>query len=390
MLNAAIAGLGMIGLSRVPGATARLLAARAVLAGLEDAGLDVSDLDGLLVCRSGGASEAELGLNLQRTLALPNLSLLQVGYAEGASSIALIQVAALAVSSGMARVVACVFADAPLAAGQTARDAFSRRKPANGVDSLRYAAGLFGGASLYALAARRYMHLYGASSEHFGAVAIAARAWATMNPLAVFRQPLTMEEYLASRLIVAPFRLYDCAMPVNGAIAVIVTAAERAADLKKPPIHILGMGQAHPGIPDQKGFERGLCVAGRAAKETALRMAGIELADIDICQFYDAFTYSTIASLEAYGFCAAGEGKDFVAGGAIGPGGTLPVNTGGGHLSGYYLQGMTPVSEAIVQARGEGGARQCGKHEIVLATNDGGRFDHHACLVLSHTRRSRR
>ena len=319
----------MVGLSRAPSAGSHLLAAHAVLAAAEDAGLDVSDLDGLLVCRSGGALESDLGLGLQRTLALPNLRLLQVGYVEGASSIALIQFAALAVSTGMARAVACVFADAPLADGQSAREAFGRRKSLHGVESLRYAAGLFGGASLYALAARRYMHVYGATAEHFGAVAISARAWASMNPLAVFRTPLSMEAYLDSRWIVEPLRLYDCAMPVNGAIAVIVTTAARAADLSKPPVHILGMGQGHPGTLDQAGSERELGSGGGLAKQTALRMAGIELGDIDVCQFYDAFTYGTIASLEAYGFCGPGEGKDFVASGAIAPGGSLPVNTGG-------------------------------------------------------------
>jgi acetyl-CoA acetyltransferase len=197
-----------------------------------------------------------------------------------------------------------------------------------------------------------------------------------------------MEDYLASRWIVEPFRLYDCANPVNGAIAVVVTTAERAADLKQPPVHILGMGQGHPGTPDFRGAPREISGGGVLAKETAFRMAGIGVGDVDIAQIYDAFTYSTLVVLEDYGFCGRGEAKNFVMDGRIAPGGTLPVNTGGGHLSGYYVQGMTPVSEGVIQARGHGGARQCAKRDVVLVTNDGGCLDYHACLVLSPERKS--
>lgn len=119
------------------------------------------------------------------------------------------------------------------------------------------------------------------------------------------------------------------------------------------------------------------------ARDIAFGMAGITLADVDQCQIYDAFSYITLLTLEEYGFCQKGEGGPFVASGVTGPGGALPTNTGGGHLSGFYLQGMTPVAEAVIQARGQAGERQCARHDIVLVTNEGGRFDHHACLVLS-------
>ncbi|MDB5451524.1 MAG: hypothetical protein JWO33_102 [Caulobacteraceae bacterium] len=373
----------MEGLVRQATPPSRTLAVRAVLAAAADAGLKPEDIDGLMVCRSGGASESDLGLNVQRAAMLTNLKLLEVVYAEGASSIAIIQTAAMAVSMGLATTVACVFADAPMTPGVSTSAAFGQRKTVKGVEGLRFAAGLFGGAGIYALAARRYMARYGATSEHLGAVAISARKWAQMNPRAIFQTPLTMEDYLASRWIADPFRLYDCAIPVNGSIAVIVTTVDRARDLARPPVHVLGMGQGHPGALDQHGFERELGGAAALAKQAAFAMADVSVKDIDVCAFYDAFTYSTLATLEDYGFCGRGEAKDFVASGAIAPGGSLPVNTGGGHLSGYYLQGMTPVSEAVLQARGEAGERQCAKHDLVLATNEGGRFDHHACLILS-------
>src|SRR5690606_28334211 len=256
-----------------------------------------------------------------------------------------------------------------------------------GIAGLRYTAGLFGGAAIYAMAARRYMETFGAKAESFGWVALAARRWAQLNPRAVFREPLTMEAYLSARWIVEPLRLYDCAVPVNGGIAVVITSAERAPDLKQPPVYILGMGQGHRGMPQRRGYEPGLASGGSLAKEKAFAMAHISTADVDVVQFYDAFTYLTLLSLEEYGFCGKGEAKDFVLDGGIAPGGRLAVNTGGGHLSGYYLQGMTPVAEGVLQARGTAGARQCAKHDVVLVTNDGGCLEYHACLVLSPHKR---
>jgi acetyl-CoA acetyltransferase len=389
VINAAIAGLGMEGLTRTESSSARVLAARAVKAAADEAGLGLADVDGLIVCRSGSATEADLGLTLQRTLGLTDLALLQTLYAEGASSIAAIQTAAMAVTLGLATTVACVFADARLAAGKAARESFGQVKSSRGIEGLRYSAGLYGGPAMYALAAKRYEHLYGPLGEGLCAIARAARAWAGLNPRAVFREALTREAYFASRWIVEPFRLYDCAVPVNGAIAVIVTTAERARDLAQPPAHILGMGQGHPGTPDRAGFEPGLSSGGGQAKAAAFAQAGVDLSDVDVCEIYDAFTYSTLITLEEYGFCGRGEGREFVLDAALAPGGRLAVNTGGGQLSGYYLQGMTPVSEAVLQARGSAGERQCARHDIVLATNDGGRFDHHACMVLSPHARAR-
>src|SRR5690606_22853298 len=188
--------------------------------------------------RSGAASEEDLGLDLRRVIGLRNLRLLQVVFAEGASAVSAIQTAALAIGTGMASTVACVFADAPLEPGRPARRSFGRVKVSRGIAGLRYTAGLFGGAAIYAMAARRYMETFGAKAESFGWVALAARRWAQLNPRAVFREPLTMEAYLSARWIVEPLRLYDCAVPVNGGIAVVITSAERAPDLKQPPVYI--------------------------------------------------------------------------------------------------------------------------------------------------------
>jgi acetyl-CoA acetyltransferase len=142
------------------------------------------------------------------------------------------------------------------------------------------------------------------------------------------------------------------------------------------------MGQGHPGNPNRAPFEDEVNTGARLARETAFGMAGITVNDVDICEFYDPFTYATLVTLEDYGFCEKGEGGPFVEDGKLGPGGELPTNTGGGQLSGYYMQGMTPVSEAIIQARGQAGERQISKHDMILVTGSGGRLDYHSCLIF--------
>jgi acetyl-CoA acetyltransferase len=209
---------------------------------------------------------------------------------------------------------------------------------------------------------------------------VAQRKWANLNPAAYFyNAPLTMEDYFNSRWISEPFRLLDCCLVSNGGICVIVTSAERARDLKKPPVYILGAGQGHPGGDPVDRLASGAPIA----KEVAFKMAGIDLEDVNLVELYDCYTFTVIVTLEDYGFCAKGEGGPFVADGHTGPGGSLPVNTGGGQLSAYYLWGMTPLSEAVIQVRGEGGERQVKKHDICLVSGNGGHLTTHSTLVLS-------
>ena len=165
----------------------------------------------------------------------------------------------------------------------------------------------------------------------------------------------------------------------NGGLAVIVTSAERARDLRRPPVYLLGMGQGHPGGDPVETLTSGAPLA----KETAFAMAGIGLADLDVVELYDCYTFTVIVTLEDYGFCAKGEGGPFVADGRIAPGGALPLNTGGGQLSSFYMWGMTPISEAVIQLRGDGGARQVPDAEVALVSGNGGILSTHATLVLS-------
>jgi acetyl-CoA acetyltransferase len=386
-----IAGLGMTELGKVYGRSPARLAAEAVRRAAADAGLALADLDGLLT--SAGISGG-VGLGLQRDLGLVDLRLLMEVNSFGASAGAMVSLASLAVGTGMAEAVVCVFADAPLREGSSAGSAYTQVSPGGeaapgrapaprGWLGLLAASGFTGVNPLYALAARRHMERYGTTSDHLGAIAVAQREWAVLNPLAQMRAPLTLEQYHASRWIAEPLHLYDCCLVSNGGIAVIVTTAARAASLRQPPVHVLGWGQAHPGRSMRRDDDFGLVTGAAQAGPAALAMAGVSIADVDIAELYDCYTFTVLVTLEDYGFCGKGEGGPFVASGALGHSGKVRVNTGGGQLSAYYMWGMTPLSEAIIQARGQAGERQSPRRDVIVVSGNGGILDHHATLVLS-------
>jgi acetyl-CoA acetyltransferase len=374
-----IAGLGMTDLGKVYGRTPADFAADAVRRAAGDAGLQLADVDGLLTSSgvTGGVS-----VDLQRDLGLADLRLLAHMQSYGSTAAAMVQVASLAVMSGTASVVACVFADSPLQPERGAGAVYGTRRAPAGWWGLLGASGVIGANPMYALAARRHMARYGTTTEQFGHIAVAQRSWAALNPAAQLREPITLADHQSSRWIADPFRLLDCCLVSNGGIAVIVTTAERAAGLAQPPVHVLGWAQSHPGHYLRRDPDFGLVTGAAAAGPAALEMARVTLADVDVVQLYDCYTFTVLVTLEDYGFCPKGEGGPFAASGVLGPGGKLLVNTGGGQLSGYYLWGMTPLSEAVIQARGQGGERQAAAHDLVLVSGNGGVLDHHATLVL--------
>ncbi len=378
----AIAGLGQTRMGKNfdhPGPIG--FAAEAVNLALDDAGLQRSDLDGLLV--NPGITwfnNPMASTSLQNAMGIRDLRLTATMNLGGATAAAMIMHAAQAIDAGMAAVVACVFADAPLRPPSP-----NKGKDAGSAASYGFAQGLnahygqFGVNAQYAFVAQRHMYKYGTTNDHLGAVAVSERDWANLNPVAQFYDTsMTLADYHASRWVVEPFRLYDCCLVSNGGLAVIVTSAERAKTLKRPPIYILGMGQGHPGGDPLETLVSGAPIA----KETAFKMAGIKLNDVNFCELYDCYTFTVLVTLEDYGFCKKGEGGPFVASGAIKPGGALPVNTGGGQLSSFYMWGMTPVAEAIVQMRGDGGRRQVPKHDVGLVSGNGGILATHSTLVL--------
>lgn len=380
----AIAGLGITQMSRDPIGAALSLAAEAVVLACNDAGIEKDDLDGLLI--NAGIGDSGVSLRLQTALGLRDLGLCNHMNAAGSTTGQMVQYASMAISAGLCQAVACVFADAPLRAGVSAGAAYGGRAAGarpQGFASLEAYYGQFGANTAYALAARRHMALYGTTSDQLGAIAVSNRKWAAMNPRAIYRKPITLDDYHASRWICEPFHVLDCTMVNNGAVAVVVTSPERARALKQPPVYVVGFGQGHPGNPRRAGYENEVNSGAQKAGRTAFAMAGLTPADVDVCELYDCYTYTTLVSLEDYGFCKKGEGGDFVSDGKLEPGGRLPTNTGGGQLSSYYMWGMTPLSEAVIQTRGQAGERQAAKHDVVLVSTQGGILDFHSTLILS-------
>jgi acetyl-CoA acetyltransferase len=382
--KAAICGIGITPMGKIYGHDAPYFAQEAVRLALEDAGLTREDIDGVLVNPGTTPLGGMDGLGIQNQLSLTNLRFLNSMNVGGATAITMIQFAAMAVVNGLANNVICLFADAPLREGRGGGEAYGfRRMQPTGMASLPGAYGIFGINLRYALSARRHMELYGTTNDHFGAIAVAERRWAQMNPLAQQREPMTLEDYHSSRWIAEPLHLFDCTLVSNGGVAVIVTTAERAKDLKQPPAYIWGMGQGHPGDPNFGDWDLDTQTGAVLSKDAAYRMAGVGPNDVNVLEIYDCYSYTAMIQLEDLGFCEKGEGGPFLADGKLGPGGSLPMNTGGGMLSGYYMWGMTPVSEGVLQARGTAGERQVDKHDVVLCTGNGGILDYHSTLILS-------
>lgn len=372
----AIVGLGITEMGKIYGKSSTDFASEAIKLALDDAGLSAEEIDGLLI--NSGVT-GELGIGLEKSLGLRDLKLLNHMNSYGSTAGAMIQFAIAACESGMASTIVCVFADAPLVPSSSVGSSYAAAGNTVGLDSINGAYGLFGAIPYYAMAARRHMELFGTTNDQLGEIAISQRKWALKNPRAQMKKEMTIEDYHASRMIADPFHLFDCCLVSNGGVAVIVTTAERARELKQKPVYVLGYGQGHPGDRDDKDIRTGAVESGK----TAMKMAGVRPNDIDICEIYDCFTYTVLVTLEDYGFCEKGEGGAFVSNGRLGPNGSLPTNTGGGQLSGYYMWGMTPLSEAIIQARGQGAERQVEKNDLILVSGNGGILDYHSTLILS-------
>ena len=229
------------------------------------------------------------------------------------------------------------------------------------------------------------MHEFGTTSQQLAEVAVATRRWAQLNPRALMRDPLTVEDVLASRLISWPLHLLDCCLVTDAGGAVVVTSAERARDCAKRPVYVLGTGEAstHVMVSQMPDFAR--WEAARMAGERAFAMAGGTYADIDVAEVYDAFTIVPIMALEALGFCKEGEGGAFVAGQRTAPGGDFPMNTNGGGLSYTHsgMYGMFTLVEAVRQVRGECGPRQVADCKVALCHGLGGMFSAAATLIAS-------
>ncbi|MEO8694822.1 MAG: thiolase family protein [Acidimicrobiales bacterium] len=379
----AIVGLGLTKQGRNLGVAPRELRREALELALADAGATRAEIDGYIGTSSEMFDDIRyLGIGPKFAYTM------QAG---GASSILSLVNAMGAISTGLADLVACVYASAPTAGLLTRADG-TRGGYGNFGYGYGRMYGLVGAAGAHALHARRHMHRFGMTSRHLGAVAVAQRDHASVRPGTVgFGQPITIDDHQASRLVVDPLRLLDCCRDTDGGVAVLVTTTERARDMKGRGIEILGVGCGHNLRNWWTGDAFDLHDDIAPAKATAFGQAGITVDDIDVASLYDPFTISVLMQLEAYGFCDVGDGGPFVESGATRIGGPIPTNTGGGQLSGFYTTGFTAITEGIWQLRGEGGATQVADAEIALISGHGGNVGvqntwSHATMVLGVSR----
>jgi acetyl-CoA acetyltransferase len=360
----AIAGIGYSPLSKASGRTPLYLALQAITAAANDAGLPISEIDGLATHHLNDSASVH---EVSSALGIPDLPWYHEEFGGGSRSPSVIAQAALAVYAGAARHVMVYRALNGRSGVRMGASGGGRAMPGS---ELQYQQpyGLLAPSQSYALAARMHMECFGTTSEQLGAVAVTQRDNAIANDRALMRSPITLEDYLASRLIADPFRLLDCCLETDGACAVLITSRERAADLAQPPVTIRAWASTIG--PDDLSKPAGDLTRSCASlvAPRLFGMAGHGPSEVDVAELYDAFTFSVVVQLEDYGFCPKGEGGPFVASGAIARGGAVAVNTHGGFLSEGYVHGMNHVAEAVSQLRGQAGARQVPGASVALST----------------------
>jgi len=350
--KAAIAGIGETEYSKESGRTELSLACEAIKKAADDAGIPIDDIDGLVRFDLDAVDEVALTSHL----GIKNLRWMsRTGYG-GTGGNAVVVHAAAAITAGLANTIVCY-----RALNGRSGHRYGQAAPLTqvaGVEAFQMPWGMMTPAQIWGQFARRHMTEYGTTSEQFGAVAVALRRHGSLNPRAMMRKPITLEDHQTSRLIADPLRLLDCCIESDGGCAVIVTRADRAADLRHSPVLISGAAQGSGTKAAGIIFRENLAEAESVhTARDVYRSAALGPEDVDILMVYDHFTPFVIFSLEAYGFCGPGEGGPFVEDGRIEYDGELPVNTHGGNHSEAYIHGLPHVIEAVRQFRGTSSAQ---------------------------------
>lgn len=368
----AIVGLGAAHWGEAPGHTAIEILGQAAIAAIADAGLKVSDIDGICAAT---ATHGFPTLSVAEYLGIKATFFDGTNIGGSSFEMHLLQ-AALALDAGICNaVLICYGSNQRTASGklvsmsepQWHEAPYKPRHPING----------------YALATSRHMYEYGTTREDLADIAVAARQWANLNPMAFARGPLTREDVLNARMVSDPLTVRDCCLVTDGGAACVMVRADRARNMKQKPVYLLGVGaaQSHRSIVQAESLTRSVAAD---SGPRAYAMAGVGPSDCDLVMLYDAFTITTLIFLEDLGFCPKGEGGRFVRGGTIAPGGKLAVNTSGGGLSCVHpgMYGMFLIHEAVTQMRGQAGARQLKTCDIALCHGNGGQFSSEVTAIF--------
>jgi len=368
----AVVGAATHGIGEMPGFDSIDLAAQAAIKALGQAGLTPSDVDGVFI---GLPQDFLSGLSFSEYLGIrPRVT--DNNRTGGSAFITHMFWAAHALMTGQCNV-------ALVAYGSNQRSGAGKLVSSQKIPFFEAAYKPLMPVSAYALAASRHMHQYGTTREQLAEVAVAARGWAGLNPEAFMRDPITVQEVLAARMVADPLTVRDCCLVTDGAAAIVMTRADQARDLCAKPAYLLGAAAAthHMNISAMPDLT---VTAAAESGARAFAQAGVKPAEIDVVELYDAFTINTILFLEDLGFCPKGEGGRFVQGGRIAPGGALPVNTNGGGLSCVHpgMYSLFCVVEAVQQLMGQAGARQVPGAQLALAHGNGGVLSSQVTAIL--------
>ena len=379
-----IVGIGETRVGRLRGASALRLTLDACRAALRDANVLTSAVDGVLTRNLDMDVTYMHSQYVARHLGIQPRFTTDINLG-GATAIAMLEQAAMLIGAGVCKIVLCAY-------GENRRTSWAFERHGSirmGSEDFEEGYGLTWGMGPHALAAQRHMHEFGTTTRQLGMIAVAQRQWAMRNPDAEFREPLSLETYEEAPFLIAPLRKYDLAYICDGGAAVVVAPLDWACDNAADPVPILGLGQGNSGehLAYCANMVTSTTTPARDAGEQVFRAAGMTQQDIDLALLYDDTTHGVLLQIEDFGYCGKGEGGPFVEEGRLGPDGSFPVNTHGGHLSHGHLDGMLHVTEAVRQLRGQAGCRQIKEAATALVSGFGGVFATSSAAILGRTGR---